>query len=95
MYTASTFAGVIDNVLVQLRPIAGLLVGLALAYFLWGLAQFILNSSDAAKREDGKKTMLWGIIALFVMVSMWGLAGVISGSLQLDNTKPPVDYVKP
>ncbi|KND47765.1 MAG: hypothetical protein AB201_02425 [Parcubacteria bacterium C7867-006] len=48
--------------------------GLAMAFFFWGGAQFILNDAASDKtREDGKKKMLWGVIALFVMFSIYGI----------------------
>ena len=34
--------------------------------------------------------MLWGIVALFVMVSVWGLVNVLKGSFNLDNENIPV-----
>lgn len=56
--------------------------GLALVFFFWGLAQFILRESGEPKaREEGKKKMLWGIIAIFVMVSIYGILNLISGTL--------------
>jgi len=89
MYQAApNFSGLVDNIITQMKPIVSLLVGLALVYFLWGIAQFILNSGDEAKREDAKRTMAWGVIALFVMVSFWALANLIANSLGLGPTSP-------
>lgn len=53
------------------------LVGLAILFFFWGTAQFILNGSADKSREEGKKKMLWGVIALFVMVSIIGILNFI------------------
>jgi len=53
-----------------LIPIA---ITLALLFFIWGLAQFILASGDEEKKKEGKQRMIWGIIALFVIVSVWGI----------------------
>ena len=61
--------------LVQIAiPIA---VALALLFFFWGLANYILSagSEDAATR--GRDIIIWGIIALFVIVSIWGLVAVL------------------
>ncbi len=52
-----------------------LVVGLALLAFFWGVAQFIWGGEE--KREDGKKHMIWGVVGLFVMVSVWGLVGFL------------------
>ena len=56
--------------------------------FLWGVLKYVLNASDDAKAE-GKQFMLWGIIALFVMVSVWGLVNLISRSVGFQNVSAP------
>jgi len=65
-----------------------LLIGLALVWFLWGAAKFILNADDKFEREEGSKRMLWGIIALFVMVSVWGLVGILAQTFGVDTILP-------
>ncbi|MCI0542169.1 pilin [bacterium] len=45
----------------------------AILFFIVGIAQFILNTDDEGKREEGKKWMLWSIIALFVGITLWGI----------------------
>jgi len=50
----------------------GILV-LALIFFMWGVAMFILGAGDPEKREQGKHIMIWGIVALFVIVAVWGI----------------------
>lgn len=54
-----------------------IVVALALLYFFYGLAKFILYSDDEAKRKENRNIMVWGIIALFVMVSIWGIINVL------------------
>lgn len=58
-----------------------LMFGLAMAYFLWGLVQFISKSGDEKERESGKQKMLWGIIALFVFISITGILAFMGNSL--------------
>ena len=57
-----------------------LLFILATVSFIWGVIQYFLNAENEEKRKKGKSFMLWGIIALFVMVSVWGLVGVLSNT---------------
>jgi len=56
-------------------------LGLALLGFFWGLAKFIFSQGDEEAKMDGKKIMIWGISALFVMVAVWGLVGFIADAL--------------
>jgi hypothetical protein len=70
----SSFGNLVDKAL----PIV---VALALLGFFWGLAKFILNANDEDKRKEGKQLMIWGIVGLFVMVSVWGLVQFIGNAL--------------
>lgn len=47
----------------------------ALVAFFFGMVQFIWASreGDSKKIENGKNFMLWSVIALFVMFSIWGI----------------------
>jgi uncharacterized membrane protein YqhA len=54
------------------------LVVLALALFIWGVVQFIFTAGDEKVRGEGKKKIAWGVVGLFVIVSVWGLVAFIS-----------------
>ena len=56
-------------------------------YFLWGLFRMV-TSTDGSAREDARGYVTWGIVALFVMVSVWGLVNILRGTLNLNNTAP-------
>ncbi len=59
-----------------------LLAGIALLVFFWGLLKFLFKiGGDAKAAEEGKTFMIWGTIALFVMVSIWGLVRFIQNEL--------------
>ncbi len=62
------------------KPLMTLLFTLALVMFLWGLVQFMSNAEKPDEREKGKERMIWGIIALFVMVSFLALVAVFTGT---------------
>lgn len=68
---------VVDIIGAALIP---LLFSAALALFIYGVFSFIQNADNPDKREKGKQRMLWGIIALFVMVAYLGLTTVITSS---------------
>lgn len=68
---------VIGIVYVILGALVPVIFTLALIGFLWGAAVFIFQSEDATKRAEGRKFMIYGIIALFVMLAIWGLTGLL------------------
>ena len=69
-----------DILLDLIEQAVTVVVALALLFFFWGLANFILYASDETKRKEGRSIMLWGIIALFVMLSVWGLVRVLQNT---------------
>lgn len=83
------YLGNFTNLIGSFRNIINILIPLvaaiALLYFFWGLAKFILAAGDEAEREKGKNIMIWGIVALFVIVSVWGLVTWLQSALGLTN----------
>lgn len=69
---------------------------LAVVLFIWGAVKFfIINADEEAKRQQGKQFMIWGIIALTVMISVWGLVSILKvtfigpGASVLPHVTPP------
>jgi len=62
------------------KGIIPLLVGVAVAAFIYGIIQYFLNPDNEEKRKAGKSFMVWGIISLFIMVSFWGIVNILQGT---------------
>ena len=79
---ASTFKEVVDNIYEKVfSPIISLIIALAVVYFLYAVSKFV--RSDGKERESGKELIVWGIIGIFVMMSVWGIVSMVQSSLQL------------
>lgn len=76
-----TFGDVICVFVDLITTAIPVVAGLALVVFFWGLAKLILNAGNETGREEGKLIMKWGIVALFVLVSIWGLVAFIAGDI--------------
>jgi len=72
-----------------LNVITTVIISLALVFFLWGLAIFILSAGDEEKREQGKKVMIWGAIAFTVMIGIWGIVQFLLDAFDLSQEEPP------
>lgn len=69
-------------IFVDLATIATPIVaGLALWLFFASLQNFILGAGNEEARAAGKKTLLWGIISIFVIVSIWGIIIFLSNDI--------------
>ena len=83
----SNLSGLITSVGDIINLLIPIVFALALLYFFWGLAKFILSSGE--DKEKGKNIMIWGIVALFVMASVWGIVGFIQSALGVDGGTAP------
>jgi len=85
------FANQLKNLIDILIPIV---FALALLFFLWGLAKYIFAAGDEEAKEKGKQIMIWGIISLFIMASVWGIVAFLQNifgvSSDVDITLPGV-----
>jgi Kef-type K+ transport system membrane component KefB len=66
-----------------LDTIIPIMITVAVIYFFWGLAKYILESEKTDKKEEGRNIMIYGLIALFVMLSVWGLIGAIGATFDI------------
>lgn len=56
-----------------LRLLIPMAFGLAILYFFYGIAKYVLAAGDPEKAKEGKSIMIYGVIALAVMVALFGL----------------------
>jgi small-conductance mechanosensitive channel len=66
------FAAVVD-------PAVKLLFAAAILYFVYGVFTYVRQSSDSASRTDGANHILYSTIGLFIMISVWGIIGLLQG----------------
>ena len=77
--------GNLGNLVEQLGRIIDKLIpivfSIALLVFFWGLAKYILAAGSEEAKDQGRRIMIGGIIALFVMASIWGIITWIGNAL--------------
>lgn len=80
----TTFPQLLERINTYLfNPLIGLIFAVALAYFLWGVFVFIQNSDNDEQRKQGQQHMLWGVVGMFIMVAVYGILNVITGTFGL------------
>jgi len=72
---------------VIINPVIYFLFALALVYFLYGVAQYLLQPENEDVRKTSKSHMFYGVIGLFVMVAVFGIMQVIMNTLGVKNIK--------
>lgn len=79
----SSWITTIAGLITQLIP---LMIAIGVLYFIWGLVSFIASADDEAARASAKMKMVWGIVALFVIVGVWGFVALLQQFTGVDDT---------
>lgn len=74
------------------------LVGLGLVIFLVGVVSYVRAGDNEEKRQAGRDLMIFGIVALFVMVGVWGFVKILytsffDSSFEV-NSSSPIKFTK-
>ena len=76
--------GIITGILIPLA------FSLALLYFFYGVAKYIRSDAASEKAaEEGRRIMVWGIVALFIATSIWGIVSFIKKELTIPDVSNP------
>lgn len=59
--------------------------------FVWGLVQFLLNLGEGSDNSEGKQHMLWGIVGMFIMASVYGIIALLDATFGLGAFSPNPD----
>lgn len=92
---AATIQGILTAATDSLSSFAAVGVGIALVVFIWGLVQFIYASGDEKAIEVGRERMVWGIVALFFVVSVWGIVGILQTMLGVGSVNQANNCTSP
>ncbi len=84
---AQTLLNTLALVNTFLNAAIGLLVTLAIIAFFYGLVKYLFTKGQEGSSE-ALKIMFWGVIAIFVMVSVWGIIRLLQNTLKVTSTDP-------
>lgn len=68
----------LDTITGLINRLIPLIISIALVLFLIGIVQFVTAGGDEEKRAAARGMIIFGIIALFVMVSVWGFVNILA-----------------
>ncbi|MBA3732831.1 hypothetical protein H0W91_00455 [Patescibacteria group bacterium] len=72
----------IGQIIAKIIPI---MFALAIIFFFWGVIQFLRGAGDPKAQEQGKSHMIYGVIAIAVMVSVYGLVIWLQNALGIST----------
>ncbi len=63
----------------MIKTLVPLIVGLTLLYFMWGIFQLVVSNSEDSRKE-AVGVITYGVVSLFVMISIWGLVSILTST---------------
>src|SRR3989338_6175002 len=81
--TGQNLADLFGQVNRVINTIIPFLVGLAVLVIIWGVFNYISGAGDEEKRAQAKQYIVWGVVGVFIMLSIWVLVNVLVNSFHL------------
>ena len=85
----SAFIGLVNSTLIPV------LIAAAVLFFIWNIFRyFILQSGSEDGREKAKRSAMYGILALVIILGIWGIIAILIATFDIgrDNQVVP-DYI--
>ena len=72
-----------------INPLIGLLFAISLVVFIVGVIEFLQErDSSSQKSNDGKQHLLWGLVGMFIMISVFGIMNLLKNAIGSDIQVP-------
>jgi hypothetical protein len=65
-----------------------LIIAIAVVYFIWAIFMYVVAVNDE-KKAAAKDKIIYGIVGLFIMISVWGLVNILVRTFGLSNQAAP------
>lgn len=66
-------------------PVVLLIFSAGVFLFTWGLVVFLLNLESSDKRQVGVRHMIWGILGVFIMATVFGIINIVTETFGLGD----------
>ena len=89
-----TFEGVLGRITSLVNSVIPFIVGLTVFVIIWGIFLYVAKAGEEEKRAQARQFILWGVLGVFFMLSIWGFVNILLNSFDLDRTIAPGDIPK-
>lgn len=87
--SAQTLLNTLALVSTFINSLVYLFITLAIVVFFWGLIEYLMKVGTEDKSK-GLQRMMMGVIAIFVMVSIWGIIRLLQSTFRVTSTEPVI-----
>lgn len=84
----NTIPGLIVRVNAVLNTVVPFLIGIAVFIVIWGIFRYVTSVADEEKRVEARQFVIWGVILIFCMLSVWGFVNILVNSFSLSKQAP-------
>jgi succinate dehydrogenase/fumarate reductase cytochrome b subunit len=78
-------SSIVDSAKAILDQLVVFLIALAVVWFIWNVIRYTMSDNEESK-EKARSQMIWGIVAIAVIVSVWGLVGILQNIFGVNTT---------
>jgi len=79
--TLSNLTGFVNQAGAILKLLIPMAFAVAIIYFFWGVAKYIGKAGDPKAAAEGKSIMIYGVIAIAVMASIYGIVAYLQNTV--------------
>jgi hypothetical protein len=83
---ASRLAGLSITLTGLVNSVIPFLLAIAVVVFIWGVIKYMIQSSPEDKAA-GRSYIIWGIIGIAVILSIFGLVRLLQNTFNIQNTQ--------
>ena len=92
LFATTAYAANLDQVLLKINfyiinPLIRILFALAFLIFVWGIIQYVLQRDSVDAKGQGRQHMIWGLVGLAIMTSVFFIVRIITTTLGIDEVQ--------
>lgn len=88
---SKTLFTLFESAITLMSSLVYLIIAMALFGFMYGVVRYMLSGGNEQVRKESREFMLYGILILFVMTSLWGLVYLLRSTIFDDTGFGDVD----
>lgn len=88
-FAQTEITDLLKNATIWVNSLTTIVVGLVFIYFIWGLIKYL--TSGAEKKDEAKSQMIYSILIMFVIFSIWGIINLLGGLIGADSNTNAID----
>src|SRR3989338_5612894 len=89
IFAQTTFKDLVNKIIENINYLIFLVVDLAVFVFIWGIFKYFVAGANEKKVEEAKNVLIYGLLGIFIMLSVWGLVNILINTFGFTATTQP------